>query len=332
MKRKYCPRCAGHIVSKMVDDRLRDVCSNCETVYYDNPLPVVSAVVCNQKRELVLVLRDREPYSGQWALPSGFVELNESVENAVIRELKEETGIDGYVTKLLDTFSHNNEHYGDLIWVTFEVSWQSGELKPGDDARETRFFHIDKLPEIAFTANRRAVDRFKERYKDLWAMQESFNRLEQGSRFDGGQLPSDALFEIISRDVNIITENWVSDVMTHPSTRHYASQPIEVIYQKADKVIGQFAEWINYPGEQRKKVWDYYKSVGHDRRKEGFLLSEVISAMSLTRKHIFAHALGQNGIWRKPMEIYLTMEFISRVNLFFDKAVYHISRGFEDIE
>jgi hypothetical protein len=77
-------------------------------------------------------------------------------------------------------------------------------------------------------------------------------------------------------------------------------------------------------------VWDYYKSVGYDRRKEGFLLSEVISALSLSRKHIFAHVLGQDGIWRKPMEIYLTLEFMSRVNLFFDKAVYHISRGFEE--
>ena len=76
--RKYCPNCKSEITRKKLENRLRDYCSSCDKIFYDNPLPVVSAVVPNKKREILLVLRDRDPYSGQWCLPSGFVELNES--------------------------------------------------------------------------------------------------------------------------------------------------------------------------------------------------------------------------------------------------------------
>ena len=117
INRKYCPKCGSKITRKKIEDRLRDYCKDCQTVFYDNPLPVVSAVVPNKYREILLVLRDREPYAGKWCLPSGFVELNETVEKGVIRELKEETGISGKVLRLTDTYSRYNSIYGDLIWV-----------------------------------------------------------------------------------------------------------------------------------------------------------------------------------------------------------------------
>jgi ADP-ribose pyrophosphatase YjhB (NUDIX family) len=331
-KRIFCYKCGKSIEQKAIDEHIRDYCPSCETVYYDNPLPVVSAIVPNKKREILLVLREREPYAEEWALPSGFVELNETVEQAALRELQEETNIKGKIVKLLDTFSHSNKMYGDLIWVTFEIKWSSRKLKAGDDALETRFFPLDEIPRLAFTANRRAVDKYILSKQDLWAMQDSFSRLEKGSRFTGKKLPSNELFEIITRDAHIITENWLSEVITHHSTKHYAMQSPKETYEKAIKVISQFADWINRPGGQRKEIWEYYRSVGSKRRKEGYLLSEVLSALSLTRKHIFAHVLGQGKVWRKPLEMYQTMEFMSRVNLFYDKASYHITKGYETVD
>ena len=108
IKRIYCPKCGSTITTKNIENCQRDFCNICNKVFYDNPLPVVSAIVLNKKREVLLVLRDRDPYSGKWCLPSGFVELNESVEKAVIRELKEETGISGKVIRLIDTHSRYN--------------------------------------------------------------------------------------------------------------------------------------------------------------------------------------------------------------------------------
>ena len=326
--RNYCFRCGSNIQHKMVDDTLRDYCSRCKTVFYDNPLPVVSAVVVNTDREVLLVLRDREPQAGKWCLPSGFVEVNESIEEAVIRELMEETGIRGKVVRLLDVVSYNNRFYGDLIWVSFEVQYVEGVIKAGDDARAARYYPILDLPELAFIPNSKALKRYLDYYTDLWKMNDSFKHLSSDRKGDE-EFPSDKLFNTITRDAHIITKNWVAEVLTNQTTRHYATFKHEIIYQRAHKVISQFSDWMTSPGDTMAHVWEYYRQTGAMRRKESFKLAEVLSALSLTRKHIFTHVLGQSGIWEKPIDMYVIMEFMSRVNLFFDKAVYHLTLGFE---
>ena len=299
-------------------------------VFYNNPLPVASSVVVNDDREVLLVLRKNEPRAGMWGLPSGFAETHETVEEAALRELEEETGIIGKTIRLLDTKSHYNDFYGDLIWVTFEVKYVSGTMQAGDDAADVKYFPLHQLPEIAFSPNYRAIHRYKNRYRDLWAMQDSFHRLEGGSRQPKGEMPSDSLFHIINKDADIITENWVAEVQTHISTPHYATKSYDEIYEKAHKVISQFGQWIIHPEKEMIEIWQYFKKIGGERRGEGYRLSEVISALSLTRKHIFAHVFAQGGIWHKPLEMYQAMEFMSRVNLFFDRATYYISKGFEE--
>ena len=205
--RKYCPKCGSKITRKKIEDRLRDYCEACKTVFYDNPLPVASAILSNKNREILLVLRDRDPYERRWCLPSGFVELNESVEKAVIRELKEETGINGKVLRLIDTYSRYNDIYGDLIWVTFEVSKSSGKVVAGDDARDAKFFPIDNLPRLAFNANQRAVKRYIKNYQDLWSMEDSFKDFDKKSEKAQLDLPTGSLYKIISKDFQIITDN-----------------------------------------------------------------------------------------------------------------------------
>ncbi|MBC8214036.1 MAG: NUDIX hydrolase [Candidatus Marinimicrobia bacterium] len=328
-KRKYCSVCSREIENRKIDDRIRDYCSKCDIVHYDNPLPVASSVIVNTKREILLVLRKNEPKKGMWGLPSGFAEIDETIEEASLRELNEEAGITGEVLRLLDTRSHYNDFYGDLIWVTFEVNWISGDILPGDDAIDAKFFSLFDLPDLAFKANQLAVEKYINRYKDLWKMQDSFKRLEGGRRPTKGNLPSDSLFDIINRDSQIITDNWVAEVMSHPTTEHYSTQPKEEVYDKAHIVISQFGKWMIHPDQNMDEIWEYFKEIGNERREDGYKLSEVISALSLTRKHIFAHVFAQGGVWVRPIEMYRSMEFTSRVNLFFDKATYHISKGYE---
>ncbi len=330
-QRNFCPNCSGKIIEKLVENRKRDYCAKCETVFYTNPLPVASSIVVNDKQEILLVLRKNEPRAGMWGLPSGFAETHETIEEAALRELHEETGITGKIVRLLDTKSHYNDFYGDLIWVTFEVKYESGNLMAGDDAEDVRYFPLNQLPEIAFSPNYRAIHQYLNRYRDLWAMQDSFHRLEGGTHQPKGDLPSDSLFSIINKDANIITENLLAELQTHASTPHYALKPSEEVYEKAHHVISQFGEWMIHPGEKMTDIWEYFDKIGGERRNEGYQLSEVISAISLTRKHIFAHVFAQGGIWEKPMEMYRSMEFMSRVNLFFDRATYHISKGYENI-
>ncbi|MFH1851874.1 MAG: NUDIX hydrolase [Candidatus Neomarinimicrobiota bacterium] len=328
LDRYFCSRCGGKVQPRTIDNIIRQYCPVCQTIFYDNPLPVVSAVVVNEQREILLVLRDREPQAGRWCLPSGFVEIKESIEAACLRELAEEAGIRGSVIRLLDTVSHHDAQYGDLIWISFEVKWDEGSVTAGDDARDARFVPLTALPELAFEPNRLAVRRYLDQYRDLWRMQDSFRYLrgEQGLNSD---LPSDALIKIISQDAHMITENWVAEVCSHPTTVHYTTLPREKIYRRAHTVIAQFGDWLRMPPNETNPIWEYYRGMGGERRSEGFRLAEVLSAVSLTRKHIFAHVLAQGGVWAKPLDMYIAMEFMTRVNLFFDKAVYYITRGYE---
>ena len=107
------------------------------------------------------------------------MELNESIEKAIIRELKEETGIKGKVLRLLDTNSRYNGIYGDLIWVTFEIKKSSEKVIAGDDARDAKYFPINDLAKLSFSANRQAVKRLIKTYRNLWQMEDSIKNIEK---------------------------------------------------------------------------------------------------------------------------------------------------------
>jgi len=72
----------------------------------------------------------------------------------------------------------------------------------------------------------------------------------------------------------------------------------------------------------------YYRNLGAMRKKEGYALSELISALSLIRKYIWEFALAQ-GMWNKTIDIYRTLELERRMMLFFDKASYNVCKGYE---
>jgi hypothetical protein len=83
------------------------------------------------------------------------------------------------------------------------------------------------------------------------------------------------------------------------------------------------------PKGQKKHIWDYYTKVGQQRCEQGFKLSEVLSALSLTRKHIFVHVLANSSVWKKSIAMYQVLDFMWQVNYFFDKANYYVTYGFE---
>ena len=146
---RFCPQCGGPIGLQPLDGRERPVCSACGHIVYVNPAPSVAAVLIQEGRVL-LVKRGIEPGFGLWGLPGGFIEAGETPEEAVAREVLEETGLVCRAVRLRDAQAVLGGFYGDILVLAYEAEFDSGELCAGYDAEEADFFLPDALPPIAF--------------------------------------------------------------------------------------------------------------------------------------------------------------------------------------
>jgi len=160
MKAKtFCPYCGEKVIEKSFGGRNHRYCQKCDRIHYENPLPATAALVLNHRNQLLLVKRLIEPAKGKWCLPGGFIEIDETIEEAVLRELKEETGIIGEIEGLVDFFSQMSQHYRAILIFGYKVKILGGELKAGDDAEDAGFFGLDALPPIAFLSHQRLIEK-----------------------------------------------------------------------------------------------------------------------------------------------------------------------------
>ena len=129
---------------------------------YDWPRPMVSvdAMVFGffrSEARVLLIQRGREPFKGKWSLPGGFVEMKEELEDAVERELAEETGIAGVPLEQMHAFGNvGRDPRGRQITIVYMGVATKGltRIKAGDDAAKVRWFNIEKLPDdLAFDHN-----------------------------------------------------------------------------------------------------------------------------------------------------------------------------------
>ncbi len=117
---------------------------------YIKPSIAVDAILVENNRVL-LVKRARKPFKGYYALPGGFVEYGEKVEDAVIREVKEETGLDIEISRLFGVYSDpKRDPRGHTISIVFEVRRIGGKIKGGDDASYATMRSLSTLPALAF--------------------------------------------------------------------------------------------------------------------------------------------------------------------------------------
>mgnify|MGYP002713219406 FL=1 len=125
---------------------------------YKYPHPAVTTDVAvfalrNQQLQLLLIRRAQEPYMGQWALPGGFLEIDEDLDSCAKRELKEETGVADLYMEQLYTFGRPDRDPRErVISVTYYalVPTDKLTLSAGSDAAETAWFPLQELPELAF--------------------------------------------------------------------------------------------------------------------------------------------------------------------------------------
>jgi 8-oxo-dGTP diphosphatase len=135
-----------------------DVLENYDPTRYDRPSVTVDVVIFSLFAEqkdwrVLLVKRKNAPYAAMWALPGGFVNMDESLEDAAARELEEETGVaDVYMEQLYTFGTPDRDPRTRVITVAYFALVPYTEVDPraGSDAAETEWFSVFDLPELAF--------------------------------------------------------------------------------------------------------------------------------------------------------------------------------------
>lgn len=138
---------------------------------YDYPRPAltVDAVIIRKYKDtaqVLLINRKHYPFEGMWALPGGFVDMDETCEEAIVRELIEETSLHVPELRQMHTFSAlGRDPRGRTVSVTFfgVADYLDSAVKGGDDAGDARWFDIRNTPELAFD-HHEAIRMAEEKY------------------------------------------------------------------------------------------------------------------------------------------------------------------------
>jgi 8-oxo-dGTP diphosphatase len=331
MKTKlFCNYCHGSLITRHIEGKDRQVCESCGTIYYENPLPAVSVIVANEKRELLLVKRAREPAKDMWCFPIGFAESGESIEDAALRELEEEAGIQGKIIQVVDVFSEKNDVYGEVLVVTFEAEYLGGTPTAGDDAIDAAYFPMVNLPKLAFSSQDKALQKFIALKKDLWDITDSFRKLVnetlEGEVPASGELLSDELAKTIEENAPRIIDLWLADISTNPSTKCYHGSDTNDLSSKGTMMIGEFGAWLK--GAKREgELKQFYVDLGQQQKNQLLSLEELISAIGLLKKHVFRFTF-PTGAWYRQVDIYKVLELGERLVYFFDRATHYAVVGY----
>ena len=113
---EFCSNCGIKNTYGFIEGNNRYHCKGCDTIHYENPKPTAT-IICIRDNELLLAKRAFNPAKGEWGLPGGFMELNETLNEAAERELKEETNLEGTVKQVLSTCSHYGTIFGDILLI-----------------------------------------------------------------------------------------------------------------------------------------------------------------------------------------------------------------------
>ena len=150
----YCQECASPLVERFQEDRIRPTCPNCGFIRYVDP-KVAVAVVLGDERGVLLGLRMVDPASGKWSFPAGYVNRGEVLEEAAVREVREEFEVDVELRGLVGVYSSQGDP---VVLVVYAGRVVHGLPKPdGREVADVRCFALDRLPEPAFRHDRQVL-------------------------------------------------------------------------------------------------------------------------------------------------------------------------------
>ncbi len=138
---KFCPLCGNELKPERHGgiERLSCVSEQCHFVHWDNPVPVVAAIIMDEKN--VVLVRNRGWPEKVFGLVTGFLEKNENPEEAVLREIKEELGLSGGVTRMIGLYPF--EAMNQLL-IVYEVR-ASGDIVLGEELEAYKRVPVERL-------------------------------------------------------------------------------------------------------------------------------------------------------------------------------------------
>ena len=163
---KFCPQCGGRLERRLIKagEPERLVCSACRFVFYLDPKLAVISII-PKDGGVVMVRRAIEPGKGLWVVPGGFVDMGEPVEEALVREIQEETHLTVKVDRFIQVYSYPNHR---TVVLAYMAEYLSGELAAGDETLESRVFPWKEIPwaQLAFKSTREALREYFQRLKE----------------------------------------------------------------------------------------------------------------------------------------------------------------------
>jgi ADP-ribose pyrophosphatase YjhB (NUDIX family) len=137
------------------DSKERHICTQCSWVHYLDP-KVACGTVSEQDGKIALIQRNIEPKKGYWSFPCGFMEIDETTEQAALRETREETGLEVELEGHLGTYSYPDHYYGGaIVVVVYRARVLRGRLQADDDCCDARMITEAEIPweKLAFTSS-----------------------------------------------------------------------------------------------------------------------------------------------------------------------------------
>jgi len=155
---KFCSSCGHKLVLRIPqdDDRPRHICEQCDTIHYQNPRIIAGCLPVFEDKVL-LCRRAIEPRQGYWTLPAGFMENAESVEQAALRESREEAHANITLHELYTLFSipHINQ-----VYMLFKGELNDLNFRAGSESLEVRLFTEEEIPwqQLAFPSIHKTLE------------------------------------------------------------------------------------------------------------------------------------------------------------------------------
>jgi ADP-ribose pyrophosphatase YjhB (NUDIX family) len=158
---KYCPECGRPLSIPEVEQGNHILCSDCGYEYFAQ-LKVGAGAIIERDHKLLLLRRSQEPFKDSWNIPAGYVEADESPEEAVIRETREETGLTIGGVNLENVYFFSDDPRGNGILIVYTCKVVAGAVSGSSEGYSPAYFSRENIPDhLAGGGHNQAIARWR---------------------------------------------------------------------------------------------------------------------------------------------------------------------------